>query len=262
MLAKVRRKIILDLLLKKPNITIDELSKIYRKATSTIYKDLKILEREGHLKKFYGCVRMLNPEIEKGFYDYYKRTEERKKIKKALAKEAVRLISDGDTIAIDASTTCSYMIGELKKENNKNITIATNSIIFLRDEVLLNKENIKFIINGGILEKKTASFLEVSPKTSFPNLIANKFFFSTFGFSLEYGVMDSFLPQNCAIKRTFFEICQESFCLIDSNKFEIEGALSWAGLKEIKTIITDENIDNKKIKFLGDIGIKLIIAKL
>ena len=78
-------------------------------------------------------------------------------------------------------------------------------------------------ITGGILEKKTASFLEINPKILFPNLIANKFFFSTFGFSLEYEIMDSFLPQNCAIKRTFFEICQESVCLIDSDKFKIDG---------------------------------------
>ncbi|MHB8279331.1 MAG: DeoR/GlpR family DNA-binding transcription regulator [Candidatus Humimicrobiaceae bacterium] len=252
----------LDLLSKKPNITVDELSQMYQKSIPTIYKDLKILERDRHLKKVYGGVRIFNPEIEKGFYDYYKRVEEKKEIKRALAKEAVKLISDGDIVAIDASTTCSYIINELKNENNKNITIVTNSIIFTRDEVFLNKENIKIFITGGILEKKTACFLEVKPKTLFPGLIANKFFFSTFGFSLEYGVMDSFLPQNCAVKRDFFEMCQASFCLIDSDKFNINGVLNWAGLKEIKTIITDGNIDNKIIKYLSDKDIKVIIAKL
>ncbi len=262
MLAVDRRKKIFDLLSKKPDITVDELSQIYQKAIPTIYKDLKILERDRYLKKVYGGVRIFNPEIEKGFYDYYKRVEERKEFKRAIAKEAVKLINDGDIVAIDASTTCSYIINELKNENNKNITILTNSIIFIKDEALINKENIKFFITGGILEKKIACFLGINPKTLFPDLIANKFFFSTFGFSLEYGVMDSFLPKNCAVKRAFFEMCQASFCLIDSDKFNVNGVMNWAGLEEIKTIVTDENIDNKIIKYLSDKGIKIIIAKL
>ena len=262
MLAIDRRKKMLDLLSKKPNITVDELSQIYQKAIPTIYKDLKILERGRHLKKVYGGVRVLDSEIESGFYVYHKRVEERKEIKSAIVKEAVKLISDGDIIAIDASTTCSYFINELKNENNKNIAIVTNSIFFIRDDVFLNKENIKIFITGGVLEKKTACFLDIKPKTLFPDLIPNKFFFSTLGFSLEYGVMDSFLPQNCAIKRAFFEMCQASFCLIDSDKFTINGVLNWAGLKEIKTIITDENIDNKIVKYLKGKGIELIIAKL
>ncbi len=262
MLAEDRRKKILEILMRKQDTTVEDLSGAFNKAIPTIYKDLKILEHNKKLKKVYGGVKIFDSKLEKGFYDYYNRVEENKRIKSAISREAVKIIADGDIIAIDASTTAHYIIEELKNENKKNITIITNSAVVTNDNILLGKENINIFITGGLLEKKTACFLEANPKKILPDIQINKFFFSTFGFSLEEGVMDSFLPQNCRIKRAFFEMSLASYCLVSSDKFGVSGALNWAGLNEIKTIISDENIDKKIVKYLQDKNINTIIAKL
>ncbi|MCL6087625.1 MAG: DeoR/GlpR family DNA-binding transcription regulator [Actinobacteria bacterium] len=260
MLAEHRRKEILEILYNKNDTTAEELAKIYKKSVPTIYKDIKILEKQNQLKKIYGGVKIKIDE--KGFYDFFKRVDENAKIKRALAKEAIKLIANNDIIAIDSSTTAHYIVEELKNEDEKNITIVTNSAALLCDYEFISKDNINIYIIGGFLEKKIASFLETDPKIFLPNVLINKFFFSTFGFSQEYGVMDSFMPNNCAIKKILSEKSQESICLISSDKFKISGVINWVNFDVIKKIITDEFIEEEIVRTLKEKGVEVIKVKV
>jgi len=260
MLAEQRRNKILEILLERSDTPAEEIAKVFNKSVPTIYNDIKVLERNNKLEKIYGGVKVKLAEI--GFYDFFKRLNENARAKRALAREAVKFISNNDIVAIDSSTTAHYIIDELKNENEKNITLVTNSGAVLTDNEFIRKENINIFIIGGFLEKKIASFIEIDPKIMLPNVMINKFFFSSFGFSIEYGVMDSFMPNNCAVKKMLFEMSQESICLVSSDKFKISGVYNWLGFDKLKRIITDEFVEDDIYDALNEKNVEVIKARV
>jgi len=259
MLANQRREEILKILHKKSDVTAEELAKKFKKSIPTIYKDIKILEKQNQLEKIYGGVKIKIDET--GFYNFFKRVNENVIIKRALAKEAVKLIENNDIIAIDSSTTAHYIAEELKNEG-KHITLVTYSAALLSDYEFVSKDNINIYVIGGFLEKKIASFIEADPKIFIPNVLINKFFFSTFGISVNYGIMDSYMLQNCELKKSLFEMSKESICLVSSDKFKISGVINWINFDRLKKIITDEFIEDKIVKTLNEKGVEVIKVKI
>lgn len=256
MTPEQRRLKILEILLKKRDTTVEDLANFFKLSIPSIYKDLQTLKDENKVQKIYGSIRIVEPE--ESFYIFKKRFRENENIKKALAKEAIKLIKDDDTIAIDNSTTTYHIITGLINENKKKITIITNEAMILREDQILKNKNLNIFIVGGIYERDNCCLVGVDPNCFFPNLKINKFFFSTFGISERFGVMDSYLPQQIAVKEYFFNNSLDSYWLGSSEKFKISGALNWVGYDKLKTIITDEFIEEEIIKSLRNKGVEVI----
>jgi len=135
MLATARRRKILELIQAEGSILVSEMSKRFQVTEETIRRDLDKLESEGKVIRTHGgaIINEARPvEIPLEF-----RAIERLEQKRAIAKEAVKLIQAEDCIALDASTTAWQMAKILP---DLPITVVTNSVKVVME--LAHKENI------------------------------------------------------------------------------------------------------------------------
>jgi DeoR family transcriptional regulator, glycerol-3-phosphate regulon repressor len=255
---KQRRQKIIDLLNgNEGKLSLKELSIHFNVSQSALYKDLEVMQRQRLIKKVYGGLELMDIETKK--HDFYKSLQVNSRQKVIIGKEAVKLIKDNETIFADGSSTTFYFCEELKKADLKNITIVTNSI-FIPQEFLL-ENNFNVICTGGMLNKDIGTFGgDLWETIVINNLNSSKFFFSSFGISIENGALDPFIPVDSSMKKAFAAKSSKNICLADSSKFNINGTVSWIGFDYIDTLITDALIEEDALKKLKEKNIQVIVA--
>ena len=144
-----RRKQILDILATEGSINTNLLSERLGVTGATIRTDLRDLAREGAIVRFHGGVRL--PEkhhTDELSENYMVRSVTHVDLKEKIGRRAAKLVSNGDTIFMDASSTAFNMIPFLK--DTDDVTVITNGIHTAME--LQHHNNFKSIILiGGML---------------------------------------------------------------------------------------------------------------
>ncbi|MBN1298394.1 MAG: DeoR/GlpR transcriptional regulator [Actinobacteria bacterium] len=252
-----RRKKIVDIIKgKNGNMPVKELAGYIKISQSALYKDLSILENQRIIKKTYGRLEFLTSE--ERHHNFYLNLQKNAAKKKMIARKAVTLVNDNETLFIDGSTTTFYFCEELKKQNLQNITIITNSIFVPREMIM--QGNINIICVGGMVNKfigtSDGEHWELLVKNNF---YANKFFFSCYSMSTDVGVLDP-VQTDASMKAVFAAKSQKKICLVDSSKFKLYSTHNWISLEKIDIIISDSGIDPEVSDGLKAKGMELIIA--
>ena len=125
MFANERYSIIINRLMKKGAVTVSKLAEDLNVSNETIRRDLLFLEQNGKLKRVFGGTVKLNEM--KSFSDLKNRLNENMDLKQKLSECAVRLLKDGDIIAVDAGSTASAFIEQINGRF-RNLTVITNSL--------------------------------------------------------------------------------------------------------------------------------------
>ena len=194
MLAVDRRKKITELIQQNNSVIVPELAKLFDVTTETIRGDLEKLEKQEKLLRTHGGAVPIDDN------KHEPSLEKRKKInvegKGKVAAIAADLVSPGDTIFLDASTTTYYIARELKKM--KNITVVTNSLDSIRE--LSQNPDIRLIGTGGMVGENASFVGSIAEDSVREKYVADKIFFSSRGVTSELGVLDS-NEQECAMKK-------------------------------------------------------------
>ena len=254
MTVKERRTKILELLEDHESISVKELAKQFNVSPPTLYKDLDNLEQENLIAKSYGGIQLLKDD--KYRHDFFRQLKVEQESKQEIAARAVQLISDGETIFLDASTTTYYLARELKASKLKNLSIVSNSA-FIPTELIM-QEQFRIICVGGFLERSSAEFISSHPEQYLGNIHGNTFFFSVRAVSPEKGVLDYYNPNDIRIKNLFLENADRAVLLADSTKFTKPGTVNWVGYDRLKTIITDKNAPAEVISILQNAGVTVL----
>ncbi len=135
MFAIERQQLILEKLKEDGAVSVSKLSLEFSVAEETIRRDLEKLEKQEKLLRTHGGAVPIDDN------KHEPSLEKRRKInvegKEKVAALAADLVSPGDTIFLDASTTTFYIARELKKM--KNITVVTNSLDSNEQECAMKK---------------------------------------------------------------------------------------------------------------------------
>lgn len=253
---EIRRDNLLRMLQAKKFHQIDEVINHTDASKATIHRDLDLLEKNGFIKKSYGCIEVIsgkNIEIE-----YDKRFKENTALKKTIAANAVKCISPGDTVFIDASSTCFYLAEMLFANPLDNLTVITNSIHILS----LNKAScgkIKFISTGGRLDCQINAFLGDLVHEFISKMTFKKVFVSGAGFSIEKGLTTTNDYILSSLKAAIAN-GTEKYCLIDSSKYQCDCLLKVSDLQSFDAVISDEGLNLEERKKIRENGIKLKIS--
>lgn len=178
MFALERQKRILEQLKTAGAVTVSRLSAELGVTEETIRRDLEKLEKQEALVRTHGGAVPLDENKQEVSL------ERRKKIntgtKEKLAKKAVRYITPGDTVFIDASTTTFFIAEELKHFHG--ITVITNSLRVANE--LSGLPDIKLILVGGTVSMNQSLVGSMAENNIQNHYFVNKMFFSSRGISL------------------------------------------------------------------------------
>jgi len=246
-----RKAKLLSFINEKGSMLVKEASLLFDVTEETIRRDLKDLENQKLVLRTHGGA--VSSDDAKSEFPLEIRQGINISGKNAIGRAAAKLVKDGDTIMLDASTSSLFLAKNIKEI--KSLTVITNSekIIF----ELSSCDEIKLISTGGILRRKSMSYVGKYAENTLKNYQADKVFFSCKGFLPERGLMDS-NEQESQMKRTMIGRSQQAIFLCDKTKFQRIGFETVATLEDIHMIFTDEAMPENWADALKTKGIALI----
>ena len=170
-----------------------------------------------------------------------------------IGKQAASLVSDGEVIFIDASTTACEMVPFLEGKNE--VTVITNSLDVAYRLALSTSLNI--IILGGTIRRKSLSVVGGEIENIFPDVNISKAFFGAWGISINEGLTDV-NPKEIKIKNNIALRSKTIIGLIDSSKWGKVSFGTFVKTEQLDIIITDSNAPKDMEQKLKDKGVDII----
>ncbi|MEN8904427.1 MAG: DeoR/GlpR family DNA-binding transcription regulator [Clostridiales bacterium] len=249
-----RRTKILSILNKNKSILVNEVATMFEVTEETIRRDLKFLEKQGDLIRTHGGAVL--PDDIKEEISIKIREGINSDGKNLIAKNAAKLVNDGDIIILDASTSALYMTKYLKDKTG--LTVITNAARIAIE--LADCNNIKVISTGGILRAKSLSFVGRVAENALKGYYANKMFFSCKGFSPKKGLTDS-SEEEAGIRKLMIERSEKVIFLCDHTKFDKMGYVNTTDISKINKIISDTDIPKAWNDDVSEWDLEILITK-
>lgn len=247
--SEVRRQEILKMLTLQDTMRVEEIIKHFDATPATIRRDLTYLEQSGAIMRTHGAAKIVNP--------FPARNVIFSEEKIAIAKCAVKDISDNACIIMDAGTTTLSLASRLA--GKKNLTVITNSIAIAN--TLAGAEDVTTIISGGVLNGKTQSLIGPDAEQFFSRYQASTAYIATTGIDRSAG-LTCISPFEHSLKRAMIAAARRVVLLCDSSKFDNAGGMLFATFQDLDCIITSKPItDQALLDRLRQANVELIVAE-
>jgi DeoR family transcriptional regulator, fructose operon transcriptional repressor len=254
-----RKSEILKILEQNGRIGVNELSILFNSSRETIRRDLREMEEKGLLKRTHGGAIIdstsssITPEFPVGV-----REIQRFKEKDAICRSAASFIKNGDSIFVDNSSTCLYLVQYIPADFQ--ITLITNSIKLLMESMETDHAHLIIVCLGGFFNASNLSTYGTISQRNATDFYPNKSFMSCAGIQLPDQLTDSSILE-VDTKRLMIEQSQEVFILADHTKFDRSGPFFLSNYSSIDYLITDQNANPGQFAPLEKAGAKVVKSR-
>ncbi len=249
-----RRRQITDMLKSRGSVQVTSLSDQFGVSMQTIRKDLNFLEMHGVAARAYGgaiaaeVVNIAEPPIEAKRVTH---TEEKERI----GRMAAALVEPGDSIMLDSGTTAMQIARFLPDE--EDITVVTNDFGVLG--VLSQKRNLKIVMLGGELRRKSMAFYGAQTLAALDDLLLDKLFLGVDGFDVARGITTHYEPE-AQLNRKMVTAARRVIAVTDSSKFGKVCLHRIIDISEIDDLITDTDAPEHIRLPDGGLGFRVHLA--
>lgn len=232
-----RRQRILKTLEEEGGVKITALAEMFNVSEGTIRNDLNALEKAQQLIRVRGGAAPIDNE-QKYSASIVARARIKGTTKQQIARWAAKLVQDGDSIILDASTTVFHMVPFLQER--RHLTIITNAIECAR--AFIHEPTNTVIMPGGIMRADGMSLTGNLSRPFFAEHRARFAFVSSNSFTFESGLMEANI-QEAYIKREMIGAADQVIALVDATKFGAASLASFATVEQVDHFYTDPAID-------------------
>lgn len=227
-----RMRYVMRLLETREYVQVAELSQAFAVSEVTVRSDLRQLARQGLVARIRGGARALQQGQSELGFDLRIRIE--LESKRAIARSAAEMVSEGDAVALDASTTAYYLALELCSK--RELVVVTNGLLVAT--ALADAPGITVLLTGGVLRLSAMSLVGDLGTDVLRATRINKGFLGARGLSRSRGLMD-LNPDEVRLKQAMAHACDEVYGILDSTKWRRSALLSFVPVDELTGIITD-----------------------
>ena len=248
MYSNDRKQMILKLVRENGTLSTNQLIEKIPASPATIRRDLVELDKMGAVERKRGFVCHKDSSGDFIMFDMRKSINDEEK--NEIGKLAATLISDGDTVIIDASSTGLAIARNLI--NRKNITVITNSI---QIAFLLSNSEVPVFVSSGLVY----DFAIVGSEAEgyFSERRVDIAFIGSTGVRRQEG-LTSVSPLHAAIRKHMVKAATKVYAVLDSSKFERTGVELSVKFSELTGIVTSEKIKNEEVlNELNRLGVEL-----
>jgi DeoR family fructose operon transcriptional repressor len=249
-----RRQYLLEILQKQPGLRVPEMADVLAVSQGTIRNDLNALQAEGWVRRVHGGAIVIDQKP-LGNNSFLARYEQCLPSKHAIAKQAAKLVSNGDSILLDASSTAFCLARALA--DRKDLRVVTNGFTTASELAKNNSNNVALI--GGVVNYSASSVTGLLSERIIEDLHVQKAFLSCSGFSLERGMTEVHINE-AQLKRKVIDSSDQLIALIDSSKFGKEDLTPFARPEHIYRLFTDAGITQEWIDKLLEAGMDVVIC--
>jgi DeoR family transcriptional regulator of aga operon len=199
----------------------------------TIRHDLAALEAAGELERTRGgaLTRRENDDLPIRVKQTLRHAE-----KVRIAKAAVALIGEGETIILDSGTTTAEIARQLRTLNVRSINVITNALNIAM--LLSDVPAVRLIMLGGILRQESHSLAGHMAENALENLQADRLFLGADGLDPDIGLMTPHLPE-AQLNARMIQISRQVVAVSDASKLMRRNVCVIAKLDQLHMLITD-----------------------
>jgi DeoR family glycerol-3-phosphate regulon repressor len=252
MFTEERQEAILRILREYGKVKVRSLSEEFNVTEDCIRKDLKTLEKGGHLKRTYGgAILSGDYPLDRDVIDRRSVNVEKKDI---IARKAFEIIKDNETIFLDISTS-NIKLAKLLAESGRRLTVVSNMIDIL--QILAASSGITAVGTGGIMYRTVNGFMgsaaiEVVKQYSF-----DRAFIGTCGLDMTDQSVTTFGVEDGLTKKVAIASSRHAYLVMEKDKFYFNDSYKFAQFDDIDGIITDEIPDPATTDALESAGVQL-----
>jgi DeoR/GlpR family transcriptional regulator of sugar metabolism len=230
---------------------LSELAQRLSISESTLRRELSTLEEADLVQRKSGRVSLAySIETEVPFLARSAVNEEEKK---RIARAALDLVCNGETIFVAGGTTTLELARLLPGKSQ--IIVVTNALPVAN--VLIGRRGIKLVILGGEVRHEEQTMHGHLTIIGSQELRADKLFYGVEAVSLEHGITHSQLVE-VSTDRALISACAEMILLADHTKFGKIAPALVAPLTQVNRIVTGHELDQEYVVSLQARGIQVI----
>lgn len=235
-----------------------DLSIRLRVSPQTIRKDLAALATQGRLIRAHGgAIAAVRGQHERSF-DVRERLQQDEK--SAIGSAAAALIGDGQSIALDASTTSLCLARGIKARAGwTQLTVVTNGLRIASE--LAGCPGITVAMPGGRVRWEALSLVGSIGEAVFERINLQTAFVGAGGFTIESGLSDM-TEEEAQIKRSMTTNARAIVALVDHTKWGCAAFATFCPTDQIDRIVTDSKAPPDMVRGLRahDVDVLLVEA--
>ena len=248
--AQERQRHIARLVEEHGRVRVGELASRFGVSTVTVRKDLAVLEQQHRLVRTHGGAVAVGRGAERGF-DVRERIQAAEK--DAIGREAAGMVVDGESIALDASTTALALARHLKARGSwLHLTVITNGLRIASE--LAGHPGITVAMPAGFLRWEALSLVGPLGAGLFEKANIQKAFMGAAGFALEAGLSDA-TEEEAQIKRLMVESAAEVVGLVDHTKWGRTAFATFCRTVDLTAVLSDVAAPESMVESLRRSGV-------
>lgn len=233
--AEERRAAIMSMLDQAASVQVADLAATFGVSTVTVRADLDALERAGKLRRTHGGAVSLHKRLTVSVQD--QRVNVNVAAKQAIARTAINLVEDGDSLLVDSGTTALEFVRMLDLRQGITVITADVTIADYIDESL---PGVDVILLGGALRKGHRYLYGPLTVASVHALHPDKAFICPGALVPSRGLMTNY-EQMAEVKMAFLHAARETVALVDAAKIDARGLIRFAGMEDVGSIVMDRD---------------------
>jgi len=252
MQSEERQKRIEEHLSKMEFASLDELSELVDASISTVRRDVSLLEARGVARRTPGGARITTPRSDE--FAFSARDTHQLDEKEAIGRAGAGLIGAGQTVIVDAGTTCYHVARHLEEQAPYLIT---NSLPVAN--LFSGSGKVEVVVSGGVIYPRLGVLVGPQAVECFSRIHADVALMSAGGITLE-GVTNSH-GLLIEIQRAMMQAARRVVLCIDSTKFGRRSISPLCGLDSIHVVVTDRKAPAEMVRGLRKAGLEVVLAE-
>ncbi|MFE0024405.1 DeoR/GlpR family DNA-binding transcription regulator [Amycolatopsis sp. NPDC059021] len=251
MLPQRRHELILTTLRSEGPAPVRMLAERLGVSQATVRRDLVQLDREGRLTRVYGGA-MAAVDNDEPFAEV---AEVHALDKDEVARRAVELVTDGDTVLLDIGTTAHRLARRL---HDRVLTVITSSLMVY--EELKDDPGIQLVLLGGMVRRSYRSMVGFLTEDALRQVHAGTLFLGASGVRHDEGgvhVMDTTVVE-VPVKRAMIAASDRVVLLADAAKFPGTGLAKVCGPEALDVVVTNAAADAGTCAALAEAGVEVM----
>lgn len=232
MLGPARQSAILKAVTARGSCTVTELARELEVSGETIRRDIRVMAREGLVRKVHGGVSMPDQLRESSFRQ---RLLENAEAKQTIARLAATQVHNGDSLMMDTGSTTAYVARELV--DHHDLMLITNCTEIAR--ILARGNGNRVFLVGGELRGDDGALFGGEAVRFVERFRARVALLSIGGIDLNSGFMD-FHPEEAEFSQAVIAQASRVIVAADHSKFGRQAAVKVCDWSEVDALITDQ----------------------
>ncbi|WP_150274432.1 DeoR/GlpR family DNA-binding transcription regulator [Paenibacillus tepidiphilus] len=228
-----RHERIMEVLLNRKEVTVNELSEQLQVTGKTVREDLSKLEEQGLVKRVHGGA-VLAQSDQFGILPSRQPLDTFEAEKTAIALLALSHIEEGDIIALDGGSTTLQIARRLE---NLPLTVITNDVYIISE--LVHKDQIRLVVPGGARVRNMLAGPEAAAYVRQLNI--QKAFLSATAIHIKHG-LTIYTGELIEFKQALVETARQVYAVADHHKFGQVALRTFASLDQVDAILTDNGL--------------------